>query len=246
MNPSYPHRAIVGDRRLGDRIRRSAREWSKAELGTLTAAQPTVAHGTKTFALYVSGGVVIDTLGVTPVVDVQMMPWNDGAGRVLFFQWNGTLMTIADATGTELPNAEDISAVVDQPYLVIGGASSGLGVGVSTAPGWRCVGGAYLMAAELEVSDDIAVSTTNYWDVGLRRVRGDSALSPPTGDGETVVDFSTSTRLLEGGTPKRIYTNERGLVLGNNDRLIVHAEATGSPPPLRDAVLWLYHRRLAG
>lgn len=247
MNVSYPNRAIAGDRRLSNRIRRSAREWSKAVLGTISATAPVIAHGTKTFALYPPGGVTLSTLGITPADDVRMLPWNDGVGRVLFFQWNSATqkMIVSDATGTELGGGDDISAVVDQPYTVYGSALSSLGEGVTTVPAWRCVGAAFLMAVEIEVGDDIAASTASYWTIGVRRIRGDSALSPQT-DGETVVDFSTRTRLLEAATRRRIYTNERGLVIGNNDRLVVNAAATGSPPPLRDAVLWLYHRRLAG
>lgn len=247
MNVSYPNRAIVGDRRLGDRIRRSAREWSSVALGTLTAAQSIVAYGTKTFGIYVPGGVPIDTLGIDPVVDVRMLPWNDGAGQVVFFQWNpGTQrLMVSDATGTEMPAATDLSNIVVQPYTVVGGLSSPAGDSVATGPGWRCVGAAYLLAAELEVGEALDASTSDYWTVGLRRIRGDSALSPPIA-GEVLAEFSTQRRLLEAVKPRRIYTNLNGLRIGNNDRLTATAVAVGTPAPLRDAVLWLYHRRLAG
>lgn len=95
-----------------------------------------------------------------------------------------------------------------------------------------------LLQVDFVVSTTFSANASNYWDITVRRVRGDQAFGEDVGD-----TFSLSTLTLTADETVTLYADAKGTELLAEDRIVAEIASTGSPVPLTDAVFWLKVQR---
>jgi len=139
-------------------------------------------------------------------------------------------MVVTDWTGTEIANGTDLSAISAHPYRAV------LSAAQTPSVQSRLSGGGRILDVQIELPSAFTGGQTNFWVVTAFLRRLDSARPQPVG--EKLGSFSTEYRSIAAQTPVSLYSDGRGTVFHESDRLVVSAAATGTPLPMVGAMAW--------